>query len=275
LTARAARKGFNRLTDVKQRVVPVLTLCALAISLAACTMPQKAANPPPPAPVPVVDPQVALRAKTDAAYNAGLAEYANGNYDESIRQFMTALDLGALEQPRQLEARKHMAFSHCVQKRPDRCRNEFSILLAINPNFDLKPTENGHPDWGSVFTTEKQRVLAEQAAAEKKARYAAMTPAERLIADGKERYDSGDFSGAAKLFQDAVKEGIAKTADRLLALKLAAFSLCLLERRDACRAEFLRMLEIDKQVELSPAEASHPVWGRVFKDAKVQAARKK
>jgi tetratricopeptide (TPR) repeat protein len=250
---------------VASRFFAVL-LCGIVI--AGCAGLEKETKLPEP---PKVDPKVALNAKTEVAYKTGFTEYAAGNFDEAAKQLMTALDLGALDQARQIEARKHLAFIYCIQKRTEKCRSEFGILLAINSNFELKKVEEGHPDWGVVFTSEKQRVQSELAAQARKDAYAKLTPSERLLFDGREKYETGDYTSAAKLFQDAIKEGLAKVGDRLVAFKLAAFSLCLLERRDACRAEFAKLLELDRQYELTPAEASHPLWGRSFRDAKALA----
>jgi hypothetical protein len=36
----------------------------------------------------------------------------------------------------------------------------------------------------------------------------------------------------------------------------------------ACREEFRKALTMDPSLELSPAEAGHPVWGPVFRSLK-------
>ena len=51
-----------------------------------------------------------------------------------------------------------------------------------------------------------------------------------------------------------------------------AFIHCAAGRQAQCREEFRRALEIDPQLELTPAEAGHPGWGPVFRS--VKAARR-
>ncbi len=222
---------------------------------------------------PTIDPQVALQAKTEATFASGIREYEAGSYEDAIKQLNTALDLGALSQARQIDARKHVAFSHCVQKRIAQCRAEFATILTINHQFELKPTEVGHPIWGSVFAAERQRVLADWQAAERKEKLAQLPQSERLLAEGLNKYEDGDYAGASKLFQEAIKEGLKNISDRRLALKQAAFSFCLIDRKDACKNEFLKLFKLDSKFDLNPTESSHPIWGRVFREAKQQFLR--
>ena len=63
------------------------------------------------------------------------------------------------------------------------------------------------------------------------------------------------------------------TVDQVRALKHAAFCLCLLNRYPACRAEFIRIYDIDPDFDLTPAEAGHPSWTKTFAGAKAQAKR--
>ena len=46
--------------------------------------------------------------------------------------------------------------------------------------------------------------------------------------------------------------------------KYLAFIDCVSERIPACRDEFRKALRIDPGMELSTAEAGHPIWGPVF-----------
>lgn len=95
--------------------------------------------------------------KGEADLKAGLRSYENGNYNESLKQLQSALDLG-LPKSGQLQAYKHLAFIHCASGRQGPCRNEFRKALTIDPAFDLAPAEAGHPLWGPVFAKEKARV---------------------------------------------------------------------------------------------------------------------
>jgi hypothetical protein len=42
------------------------------------------------------------------------------------------------------------------------------------------------------------------------------------------------------------------------------------ERRQQCQDEFRKALELDPDMELSPAEAGHPSWGPAFRTAKAR-----
>jgi hypothetical protein len=37
------------------------------------------------------------------------------------------------------------------------CRDEFRKVLEIDPSFDLRDDEAGHPTWGPVFRSVKAR----------------------------------------------------------------------------------------------------------------------
>jgi hypothetical protein len=60
--------------------------------------------------------------------------------------------------------------------------------------------------------------------------------------------------------------------------KFIAFSYCLTKRVTLCRAEFGKILLLDPNFELGPAEAGHPSWGPSFQAEKAKrkpaAARK-
>lgn len=94
--------------------------------------------------------------KGDPDLAAGIRSYENGNYGESARQLQSALDQG-LGNSGQVEAHKYLAFIHCISSRPTPCRNEFRKALDIDPKFELKPAEAGHPIWGPVYAREKAR----------------------------------------------------------------------------------------------------------------------
>ena len=86
---------------------------------------------------------------------------------------------------------------------------------------------------------------------------------------GLRQYDSGQYADAARTLQTALELGLSD-ADSANAHKHLAFVNCAAQRERACREEFRRALRADPQLELSPAEAGHPVWGPVF--ASVKAA---
>jgi Tfp pilus assembly protein PilF len=83
--------------------------------------------------------------------DAGVRQYEDGNYKEAAKSLQGALDAGLADDENRILARKHLAFMHCAAGRKDPCRDEFRRILAIEPKFDLKPAEAGHPAWGPVF----------------------------------------------------------------------------------------------------------------------------
>jgi len=99
----------------------------------------------------------------------GMASYESGDYSKAIRQFSDALK-EALSGEDQLKARKFMAFSYCVTNRTTLCRLEFEKMLQIKPDFDLMPSEAGHPTWGPVFRAAKNRVRPTSAPPKKQAK---------------------------------------------------------------------------------------------------------
>ena len=80
---------------------------------------------------------------------------------------------------------------------------------------------------------------------------------------GLRQYDSGQYAEAARSLQTALELGL-NDGDSANAHKHLAFINCAAQRERACRDEFRRALRADPQLELSPAEAGHPVWGPVF-----------
>ncbi|BCK86395.1 hypothetical protein MIZ01_0151 [Sideroxyarcus emersonii] len=64
---------------------------------------------------------------------------------------------GAATKEQKLTAHKYLAFIHCSNDEVVQCRSEFDKLLSIDPQFRLKPEEEGHPKWGPVFRDEKAR----------------------------------------------------------------------------------------------------------------------
>ena len=80
---------------------------------------------------------------------------------------------------------------------------------------------------------------------------------------GLRQYDSGQYAAAARSLQTALELGL-NDGDSANAHKHLAFINCAAQRERACRDEFRRALRADPQLELSPAESGHPVWGPVF-----------
>lgn len=92
--------------------------------------------------------------KAQETLSAGLKQYENGQYEQSLRTLQSALQQGLPGRDR-VSAHKHAAFIHCASGRERDCREEFRKALAIDPGMDLAPEEAGHPMWGRVFRSVK------------------------------------------------------------------------------------------------------------------------
>ncbi len=251
--------------------IRTLVPLATAALLAAC-----APTTPPPSPQPVA-PQITedtLRARAREQLATGLRQYDTGDYESALRSFAASLDHGLLPRADQSVARKHMAFVHCLSGREAPCRDEFRKAFEIDPAFALTAAEDGHPIWGPVYRSVRTQLIAEREAAQGKP----TTPlgkAEQLLADGLVKYDTGDFAEATRLLEIALKEGLRQKPDQVRAMKHLAFCHCLLNKYPACRAQFLKIFEVDPDFDLTPAETGHPQWTRTFASAKAQAHAKR
>ena len=92
--------------------------------------------------------------KAQATLSAGLKQYDDGEYEQSLKTLQSAIQQGLPERDR-VNAYKHSAFIYCVSGRERQCREEFKKALAIDPGMDLAPEEADHPMWGRVFRSVK------------------------------------------------------------------------------------------------------------------------
>jgi hypothetical protein len=90
---------------------------------------------------------------------------------------------------------------------------------------------------------------------------------------GIEAYDNGRHRDAAKLIRAALATDLLP-AEQVEAHKYLAFIECSSNRRSQCRDQFRRALAIDPTLELTAAEAGHPVWGPIFRSLKQQKPRR-
>jgi Tfp pilus assembly protein PilF len=93
------------------------------------------------------------------------------------------------------------------------------------------------------------------------------TKGEPALATGTRQYEEGNYPAAAESLHRAIFEGLSSN-DRVKAHKHLAFIHCVSSRPSACLVEFRRALAIDPDLELSAAEAGHPIWGPVFRAVK-------
>lgn len=88
--------------------------------------------------------------------------------------------------------------------------------------------------------------------------------------EGIRQYDDGKHSAAAKSLRSALDLGLSDR-QRADAYKHLAFIHCGAGRTDPCREDFRMALSADPALELTPAEAGHPVWGPIFKAVQADA----
>lgn len=209
-------------------------LAILAIALSACSTVGDLIRP----------------SKGAATLATGLKQYDDGEYPEAARNIQAAIDLG-LSDREAARAHKNLAFIHCASARERACREEFSRALSIDPTLELTAAEAGHPVWGPIFASLK----------------GAPTPFKLAV----QQYDSGDYAESAKNFQGAINQGL---GDKELAAahKYLAFIHCSANRETPCRDEFRKALAVDPGLELTPAEAGHPIWGPIFASLKAGPA---
>jgi hypothetical protein len=230
--------------------------------------------PPPPAPPPGPTPEqiekVERTQRANDRLSDGLKSYEAGAFEPAMTGFLVALDSGLLTLPQQLDARKHIAFMHCVSSRESNCREEFEKVLALDPKFELSPAEAGHPIWGAVFRSVKSQVEARRNGRTTPVPPPkVLTTGERLLNEGLTQYDDGAYAKSVMTLQDALKETLSM-ADQVKARKFVAFGLCLTARTLLCRQEFERILAMQADFELSAAEVGHPSWGPSFRAAKAR-----
>lgn len=86
----------------------------------------------------------------------GIQKYEDGKYAEAVSRLNAALAEG-LSASEEVTAHKYLAFIHCVSRREKQCRGEFRKALDKDPAFQLEAAEAGHPIWGPVFRSIKDR----------------------------------------------------------------------------------------------------------------------
>jgi len=94
---------------------------------------------------------------------------------------------------------------------------------------------------------------------------------EPALSLGVKQYEDGSYGDAAKNLQLSLDQGLS-TEEQVRAHKYLAFTYCVTSRERPCRDEFRKALDLNPGLELSPAEAGHPLWGPVFRG--VKAGRK-
>ena len=256
--------------------IPFMRYAAIAATLlaAACgEMPRLGGDANKPAAPQITE--SSLRERAQQQLVDGVKQYDAGEYDNAVKNLTSSLEHGLLSKAEQARARKYLAFSHCVSGREALCRDEFRKAFEIYPEFALSAAEDGHPIWGPVYRNVRTQLVSEReaAASRRPSGFMSLGKAEQMLADGMVKYDSGDYPAAHTLYQSALREGLKSTEDQVRAMKYTAFTLCLTEKYTQCRAEFVKIYDVDPRFDLTPAEAGHPSWTRTFASAKAQAQK--
>jgi len=247
----------------------IASSAAAALVLFAAGCAQTPEKPAPAAPQITED---ALRTRATEQLAAGIKQYEAGEYDNAVKTLSSSLEHGLLSKVDQSRARKYIAFSHCVSGREQQCRAEFRRAFEINPEFALTPAEDGHPIWGPVYRSVRTQLIAErEASVQKPALF--LDKSQQLLRDALVQYDAGEYALAEKMLEAALKEGLSAKEDKVRAMKHMAFCLCLESKYAACRAQFVKIYDVDPDFDLTPAEAGHPSWTKTFAAAKAQAKK--
>src|SRR5215472_6171887 len=85
----------------------------------------------------------------------GVRAYEDGELVYSAKLLQASLDEGLRYRSDRVRAHKYLAFIHCASNRVPQCRDEFKKALDLDPSFDLRENEAGHPIWGPVFRSVK------------------------------------------------------------------------------------------------------------------------
>src|ERR1700704_1423282 len=95
--------------------------------------------------------------KGETELGFGIRAFEDGEHPYAARLLQASLDAGLRGTSDRVRAHKYLAFIHCAAGQMQQCRDEFRTVLEIDPSFDLRDDEAGHPTWGPVFRGVKSR----------------------------------------------------------------------------------------------------------------------
>jgi Tfp pilus assembly protein PilF len=84
------------------------------------------------------------------------------------------------------------------------------------------------------------------------------------------QYENGQYVESARNLQAAINLGLSP-GQRATAHKHLAFMHCGSNRERLCRDEFGKALAADPKLDLTAAEAGHPIWGPIFRSLKSES----
>lgn len=257
-------RGINIMCTSRAKT---LLLLAVGSFLSACA--EQPAVTPPPATATVAAPVRLTDEQAHARYQQGMQQYKAGNPDTALDDLDAAVNSGHLKTPETIDAHKTMAFIHCAKGREAQCREHFQGILKIDPKYDLSATESANPSWGQVWRS--MRGSADDKLAVAQGSVANASPAKQKMAEGIKEYDAGHYPQAVATLQAALDKGLQNKADEIRTHKYLAFAHCLKGEAKPCRAEFHAIFALDKKFQLSPSEAGHPAWKKIYKDEQALA----
>jgi len=260
------------------RTQTITALAAAALILGACQQMPGTTAPSSDKPQ-AVTPQITedvLRQRAQESLATGIKQYDAGDYENAEKSLSASLDHGLLSKVDQSRARKELAFIYCASNREAQCRDQFRKAFEINPEFALTAAEDGHPVWGPVYRDVRTQLISEREAAVSTPKGGTAAPlgkAQQLLADGVVKYDAGEYDAARKSLDAALKEGLPDKQNQTRAMKYIAFTECLQQHFKECRAEFMKIFDLEPNFDLTAAEAGHPSWSHTFASAKAAAQK--
>ncbi len=164
-----------------------------------------------------------------------------------------------------------LVFTACQAPNPGQTQD--STVASVAKNGATSPMSPADTDSGKSSSA-SSKSNSPSAKSDDSAPVTVVSPKskpELLLTEGTELYDKGDYKGAIRKLQLASESADDTTSTKQDSLRLLAFSYCVTGQRALCKTQFSNLLKITPDFQLSRAEAGHPLWGPVFKEAKVAA----
>jgi hypothetical protein len=132
------------------RAAPTLYALASLFMLAACT------TTPQPSPGEIQREQTLVAARGDL--KESIDAYNAGDFNGSLKTILDSKTIWITDNDVQLEALRYSAFDYCLTNRASLCKLQFEKALRLDPNFDLRLGEKGHPLWEPAFDKARKAV---------------------------------------------------------------------------------------------------------------------
>ena len=91
---------------------------------------------------------------------------------------------------------------------------------------------------------------------------------EQKMDQGVKEYEEGNYDASVYALQGVLETKLADKDAKVNAYKYLAFINCISSRERICKDYFRKVLAINPNFELTPAEAGHPIWGPAFRSVK-------